>query len=239
MGFSVVSGAALHEMEDSVSTLKKAIFMALVVCSPTSYADWREVLKGIAQASLEGAEKGASPATRTPDGFPVPETPITDYSQEYQIYLGTREFSSACTDGPRRSESGYSNADCSKFIISALNADLKARNIQPTNCREFGIYSGYGEPPLNMRESLTGASSIVSFAGSVEDGDSKSLIVFNKAYGSSQNASVQFSKQTKIMKDVSVGGYASGFGRVTGSMPVTLVSGQQTRIPVISAICLN
>ena len=166
------------------------------------------------------------------------EGQIMDYAPEFSDFLVNNSIVDACQDSARSSMDGYSNAECSLYIYRKRNEALAAKQLQPEDCEDLAFYDGFGAPKLNMRVSLTGGNGqVVKFGGEILDGEDSTLVVYNAQAES--NAIIRYTDGTRIFNEIYIGGGVVGYGRVEGSSSVTLASGQETKIPVIEAFCLQ
>ncbi|MCZ4324619.1 hypothetical protein [Pseudomonas anguilliseptica] len=166
------------------------------------------------------------------------EEQIMDYAPEYAAFLVNNSIVDSCQDSARSILDGYSNAECSLFIYRKRNEALAAKQLQPEDCEDLAFYDGFGAPKFNMRVSLAGGNGqVVKFGGEILDGEDSTIIVYNAQTKS--NAIIRYTDATRIFNEVSIGGGVVGYGAVEGSSSVTLASGQQTKIPVIEAFCLQ
>lgn len=166
------------------------------------------------------------------------EGQIMDYAPEYSNFLVNNSIVDACQDSTRSAQDGYSNAECSLYIYRKRNEALAAKQLKPEDCTDLAFYDGFGAPQLNMRVSLAGGNGkIVKFEGKILQGEDSTFVVYNAQTES--NAIIRYTDGTHIFNEINIGGAVAGYGKVAGSSAVTLVSGQQTQIPVIEALCLQ
>jgi hypothetical protein len=166
------------------------------------------------------------------------QTEIIDYTPEFQDVLSGTHVVTACQEGPRSRQPGFSNYECGAFISRKRKMALAAKELQPEDCEDSALYEGFGAPEFDMGASLTGGvGKVVKFWGKILNGEEGAFVVFNSR--ASANAVVHFNSSTTLFDDIQVGGDVLGYGRVSGRQAVKLASGRETQIPVIDALCLQ
>lgn len=129
---------------------------------------------------------------------------------------------------------------CQTELKSAYAEEFTSGKRAPRNCSQWAIAKGgeWANATINMRYSPLLTTRVpVSFWGRVDDAQPSQLVV----NGDEGNAVVVINKSTIVFRPerIRIGGNAFGFGTHTGKLPVKLVSGAQTTIPIITASCVQ
>lgn len=148
-------------------------------------------------------------------------------------YVRTRDQNAvmkACATADRTSE-------CERAALAARSDALKAKQVDPATCTEYGIATGYNSNLIDpMAASFEPSKTPGPFWGEIQAIDGKNIIIFNPQ--TLTNALVDASS-AKIFGGhaIRVGQRLNGFGVQTGQQQGRRANGATTTIALVAAKC--
>lgn len=135
-----------------------------------------------------------------------------------------------CANADRTSE-------CERAAFNARAEAVKAKQVQPANCTEYGAYTGFNNNLIDpMAASLDRSKTPGPFWGEIQQIDGRKLVIFNPQ--TRMNAIVDVSKaQIFSGHAIRVGQRVNGFGVQTGQTQGRRANGAATTIALVAASC--